>query len=221
MPTQTTDLLLPEDLGDAGRASRLPDGDRAALSAVADWIGTFIVRPHAELGRPGPVCPFVPGSLERRTLRLAAERITGRDARSVAELVQGYRTLFRAIEPGDGPDAQYDVIVVVFPDLPADRARGVFDEVLGRLAVPSYDEDGIVFGPFYDGHEGTAVHNPDFHPFRSPVPFLFIRRAVVDDWVFFLDQPDWLDRWARRFGAAAVHALAEELRRRPERAPRD
>ena len=118
-------------------------------------------------------------------------------------------------------DANYKVIVVVFTDLRADRAQGVFDDVLQQLAVPSYLEDGIVFGPFYEGNTGTAIYNAGFRPFQSPVPFLFVRQGVISDWKFFLDKQDWLDCWAHRFGESAVHALAEELRRLPWRARRD
>ena len=99
--------------------------------------------------------------------------------------------------------------------------QGVFDDVLQQLAVPSYVEDGIVFGPFYKGNEGTAIYNASFRPFQSPAPFLFVRQGVISDWKFFLDNQDWLNYWAHRFGESGVHALAEELRRLPWRARRD
>jgi hypothetical protein len=220
MSTETTDLFLLEDLEEAGRASGLAEGDLAALHAVADWIETFVVEPHRDLGRAGPVCPFVPGSLERKTLWLAPEQIADRDVPAVIELMNGYRRLFLDAQPTDGDDAIYKVIVVVFTDLSADRTQSVFDDVLEHLAVPSYVEDGIVFGPFYKGNEGTAIYNASFRPFQSPVPFLFVRQGVISDWKFFLDDEDWLSLWARRFGESAVHALAEELRRLPWRVGR-
>ena len=120
--------------------------------------------------------------------------------------------------PTDGDDVIYNVIVVVFSDLPADRAQGVFDDVLQNLAVPSYVEDGILFGPYYEGNEGTAVYNSSFRPFQSPVPFLFVRHGVTSDWKFFLDDEEWLNLWARRYGESGAQALAEELRRLPWRA---
>jgi hypothetical protein len=221
MPTQTTDLFLLEDLEDAGRTSELAESDRDALRAVADWVKAFVVRPHEDLGRAGPVCPFVPGALERKTLWLAPEQIADRGVPDVVELINGYKSLFLDTQPVDGDDAIYKVIVVVFTDLSADRAQGVFDDVQQHLAVPSYVEDGIVFGPFYEGNEGTAIYNASFRPFQSPVPFLFVRHGVISDWKFFLDQEDWLSLWARRFGESAVHALAEEVRRLPWRAGRD
>jgi hypothetical protein len=223
MSTQTADLYLLEDLEDNGRISDLAARDRDALRAVAEWIKAFIVRPHDELGRPGSVCPFVPGSVERQTLWLAPEQIGDGGVPHVVELMNGYkrRLLERGGGPTDGDGTNYNVIVVVLMDLSAERAGGVFDEVLEHIAVPSYVEDGIVFGPFYDGNQATAIYNRGFRPFQSPVPFLFVRHGVVSDWKFFLDKEDWLTLWARRFGEQGVNALAAELRRLPWNARRD
>ena len=216
MPAGTAaNLFLLEDLEDGSRTRELAESDLDALQAVADWIKTFVATPHKDLGRPGPVCPFVPGSLERKTLWLAPEQIADRSVPAVVELMNGYIRRLLDTQPTDGDDTKYKTIVVVFADLPADRAQGVFDGVLQQLAVPSYAEDGILFGPFYEGNEGTAIYNSSFRPFQSPVPFLFVRHTVISDWKFFLDNEDLLNLWARRFGESAVHALADELRRLP------
>ena len=218
MPAETAaSLFLLEDLEDVSRTSELAESDLAALKAVADWIKSFVARPHKDLGRAGLVCPFVPGSLERKTLWLAPEQIADRGVPAVVELMNGYIRRLLDAQPNDGDDTKYKVIVVVFADLSADRAQGVFDDVLEHLAVPSYAEDGILFGPFYEGNDGTAIYNSSFRPFISPVPFLFVRLGVISDWKFLLDNEDLLDLWARRFGESAVHALAEELRRLPWR----
>ena len=222
MPAETAaNLFLAEDLEDAGKTSELGASKVAALHAVADWIKTFVARPHKDLGRPGPVCPFVPGALDRRTLWLAAEQIAELDAPAVVDLMKGYVKHFLDTEPSDGDHAKYKVIVVVFTDLPADRAQGVFADVFRDLAVPSYVEDGVLFGPYYEGNAATAIYNPSFRPFESPVPFLFVRHGVVDDWKFFLDDEAWLRLWAQRYGASGAEALAEELRRLPWRTPRE
>ena len=221
MPTQTTDLFLLDDLEDVGRTRELAESDLDALHAVADWIKAFVVRPHRDLGRAGPVCPFVPGALERKTLWLAPEQIADRGVPHVVERINRYKSLFLDAEPTDGDDANYKVIVVVFTDLSADRAQGVFDDVLQQLAVPSYVEDGIVFGPFYKGNEGTAIYNASFRPFQI-TRAVSVREARGDQRLEVLPgQQDWLNYWAHRFGESAVHALAEELRRLPWRARRD
>src|SRR5215831_12291071 len=165
MPATTINLFLLQDLQDPGRTGQLAESDLEALQAVADWITTFVVKPHKDLGRAGPVCPFVPGSLERNVLWLAPEQITDRGEPDVVELVSGYKRLLLETQPTGGDDATYNVIVVVFTDLPADRAQGVFDDVLRHLAVPSYADDGLLFGPYYEGSEGTAIYNSRFRPF--------------------------------------------------------
>jgi hypothetical protein len=219
MPTQT--LFLLDDLEDIGRTSELAVSDLKALRAVADWIKTFVVKPHKDLGRAGTVCPFVPVSLERKALWLAPEQVADGDVPEVVELMSGYRRLLLDTRPTEGDDVIYNVIVVVFTDLSADRAQGVFDEVLQHLGLPSYMEDGILFGPYYEGNKGTAVYNSSFRPFQSPVPFLFVRHGVISDWKFFLDDEEWLNLWAHRYGESGTKALAEELRRLPWRARRD
>jgi hypothetical protein len=221
MSTRTIDLFLLDDLADVGRTKELAERDLDALQAVADWIEDFVVKPHEDLGRAGTVCPFVPVSLERKTLWLAPEQIAHRDPLEVVELMSGYKRLLLDTPPSEGDDVIYNTIVVVFTDVSADRAHGVFDHVLEQLAVPSYVEDGILFGPYYQGNEGTAVYNSSFRPFQSPVPFLFVRHGVISDWKFFLDDDEWLNLWARRYGESAVQALAEELRRLPWRVWRD
>jgi uncharacterized protein DUF6875 len=222
MPVQTnsprtSNLFLLGDLEDASRTNELPEGDLRVLRAVADWTRTFAARPHKDLGRSGTVCPFVPVSLEREVLWLAPERIADRSAEDVVQLITSYKSIFLHAQPTSGEDAVYRSIVVVFSDLPANRAKDLLGHVLQQLAAPSYADDGLVLGAFYESNEGSAIYNKDFHPFRSPVPFLLIRQAVISDWKFFMDDKEWLKLWARRFGESAVEALAEELRRFPWR----
>ena len=219
--TQAANLFLLEELEDSNRADTLAKGELTALRAVADWIRTFVARPHKDLGRAGPVCPFVPVACERRTLWLAPEQIAGRSAADIVEVLNGYRMLLQDARPLDGGEPNYKTIVVVFTDLPADRAKAFLDDVLRELGVPSYVEDGLVLGGFYAGNEASAIYNPGFRPFTPPVPFLLMRHAVVSDWKFFLNAEDWLGFWAGRYRESAVHALADELRRLPWRARRD
>jgi uncharacterized protein DUF6875 len=226
MPAQTrtaptTNLFLLEDLDDARRTSELARSDLDALQTVADWIKSFIVRPNDELGRAGPVCPFLPVSLERETLWLAPEHADGRGVADVVDLVTGYQRSFLGAQPTDADDAIYKAIVVVFTDLSPALAGELFDNALQELAVPSYVDEGFVMGGSYEGNEAGAIYNPSFRPFTSPVPFFLLRQTVVTDWKFFLDDDAWLNRWAQRHGASGAEALGRELRRLPWRAQRE
>src|SRR5262245_36783452 len=139
---QTANLFLLEDLEDVGRTKRLAENDRNALRAVADWITTFVARPHKDLGRAGPVCPFVPVAFEHKALWLAADRSAGQGAAEVIRRIEGYKRLLLAAQPADGDDAIYKSIAVVFTDLPAAQAKDVFGSVLQQIGVPSYVNDG-------------------------------------------------------------------------------
>jgi hypothetical protein len=209
----TPDLFLLQDLEDVSRTGQLADSDRKALHTVADWIKTFVARPNKDLGRAGTVCPFVPGALDQKALWLAPEQIANRSVGDAVQLVHGYKSLLLRARPLAGDDATSKAIVVVFTDVSVERAKAVMDDVLQQLAAASYVDDGVVLGAFHARNEGTAIYNPRFRPFTSPVPFLLMRPAVSSDWKFFLDNEDWLNTWARRFGASSVPALAEELRR--------
>jgi hypothetical protein len=175
---QSTNLFLLQDLDNASRTKELTESDRNALRAVADWIKTFVAKPHNDLGRAGPVCPFVPVAWEHKTFWLSAERSAARSAQEVIQLIDGYKRLLLAAQPVDGEDAGYKSIVVVFTDLPAARAKDFFDGVLQQIGVTSYVDDGLVIGPFYEGNDATSIYNPNFRPFTSPVPFLAIRGAT-------------------------------------------
>lgn len=214
MPAQTTNLFLLQDLEDSSKTAQLAARDLSALRTVGNWIESFVARPAKDLGRAGPVCPFVPHAVERKTLWLAPERIAEHRAADVVELIDGYKRLLLSARPVDGDDAQYKAIVVVFSDLPADRAAGILDNArIQDLKRLFYAEVGVVMGEFHQSNEGSAIRNPSFHPFKAPVPFMLMRQAVVSDWMFFLDNEDWLGLWARRFGESAAPALADRLRR--------
>lgn len=221
MSAQTANLFLLEDLEGAGRTRNLAEPDLRALRAVADWTRRFVIKPNPELGRPGPVCPFTPLAIEHKTLWLAPERSTGRSKPEIAQLLATYQRMLLDKSPIDGDAAGNKSIVVVFTDLPAAQAKDVLGGALEPIAIPSYVKDGLVMGPFFEGNDGTAIYNPNFRPFTSPVPFVLMRRAVLSDWKFFLNDEKWLGLWARRYGEAAVAALADELRRLPWNARRD
>lgn len=218
MASQTAQLLLPDDLEDDAKTGHLPAEDRQAVLSVWRWVRDFVACPHRDLGRDGTVCPFVPGSLHRRTLWFASEHVAGLDVAGVVGLMTGYKQLLLEKAPPGGDDAIYNTIVVVLTDLAAERAGALFTDVLGQLAPSSYEENGLLFGPFYKGNDGTALYNPSFQPFQSPVPFLFVRHTVLTDWKFFLDDDAAINRWARHFGPAGTAALAAELRGLPWRA---
>lgn len=219
--SQAANLFVIEDLDNPARTKKLAQGDLTSLRAVADWTKSFVIQRHKELGRPGPVCPFTPVAIEHKALWLAPERSAGLSKPQVIELIKGYQRLLLSNPPAEGEGAKNKSIVVVFTDLPAAHAKEFIGGALEPIAIPSYVNDGLVMGPFFEGNDGTAIYNPNFRPFQSPVPLLLMRRAVLSDWKFFLNNEEWFKLWARRYGESGAKALADELRRLPWNAARN
>ena len=217
---RATNLFVIEDLDDPDRTKNLAQRDLTSLRAVADWTKSFVIQPHKDLGRTGPVCPFTPVAIEHKTLWLAPERSAGLSKPEVIELIKGYQRLLLSNPPAEGEGAKNKSIVVIFTDLPAAQAKDFIGGALEPIAIPSYVNDGLVMGPFFEGNDGTAIYNPSFRPFQSPVPLLLMRRAVPSDWKFFLNNEEWFNLWARRYGESGAKALADEVRRLPWNAAR-
>src|SRR6267378_6215629 len=99
---QAANLFLLEDLDDSKRTRKLAERDLVALRVTANWISTFVGRPHKDLGRAGAVCPYVPAAREHKTIWLAPERIADRSVLDIVQLMSGYKKLFLDAQPIEG-----------------------------------------------------------------------------------------------------------------------
>ncbi|MFF5211827.1 DUF6875 domain-containing protein [Streptosporangium sp. NPDC000396] len=184
-----------------------------ALRTVADWAGNYLARPHPELGRTGPVCPFVPAALRHETFYLAVQPGLRPDRAQVETAMAFYRDWFAELEPRNGPRAQFKTILVLFPDVATSDAPEVIDVTQARLKA-SFVAGGLMIGQFHPlpPAEG-GLWNPDFRPLRSPVPLLAIRHLVPTDLPFLVGERRFLESYARRFGDALPERQRSELAR--------
>ena len=193
-------LLTVADLA----STQLPDpalNHRQPLQAVADWARDYLSNPHAELGRSGPVCPYVPTSLRKRLFYLTVQAAgpDGLDGSAVAAAVASYRDWFSALEPTDEPVAQFKTILILFPDVrPVDAPR-IIDRTQARLK-PSFVDAGLMIGQFHPLPPVVGgLWNADFRPLRCPVPLLAIRHMVPTDLPFLSRDRRLLDGYQRVF----------------------
>ncbi|MBX9400685.1 hypothetical protein K4L06_05125 [Lysobacter sp. BMK333-48F3] len=208
----------------------------APLAVTVAWVRNFLARPHADVGRAGPVCPFTPAALALDTIWLAEVCDREVSVERIVDLIGEYRDLFGEIEPRNGQAAINKTVLVVFPHLGADAA-GFIDDVQRELK-PSFVDLGLMLGEFHAANESPGLRNPAFRPLRSPVPMLAIRHMVETDLPFLrrdLDTPQiraqYLRSYLRRLGGTvrrnyfdqAVAALVEaeiELKAARADAPR-
>lgn len=190
---------------------------REALETIVGWAESYLSRPHPELGRSGPVCPFVQASMRRKHFYLTVVRGAELGAAEVEERVVELRDWFLARAPRDGePDAGLKTLLIVFPDLPQERVPEAIDAVQERLK-PHYVPNRLMIGEFHDGPPDKAgLWNEDFRPLRSPLPMLVIRHMVATDFAFLKEDDEQLAAYLTNYGDAVPAHLREEVRERAE-----
>ncbi|MFE6761725.1 DUF6875 domain-containing protein [Streptomyces sp. NPDC057689] len=176
-----------------------PPTSEEAEAAVRAWLDSYICRPHAELGRTGPVCPFVAPALKAETLALRSR--TGMAAADADDVRAAVRELARDFRARSWPHANPTMrtLLLVLPDLPPagwPLLDSVQAELKGELAG-----QGLMLGQFHPECDEPAARNPDFMVSRCPVPLLVIRNMAVHDVLFLHHRGDFFDEYRRRFGS--------------------
>jgi prolyl-tRNA editing enzyme YbaK/EbsC (Cys-tRNA(Pro) deacylase) len=181
-----------------------------ALSAIAKWTRDYLCQPHPELGRTGPVCPFVPGALQKKLLFAIVYEGDRFDREMLKDILLDEMKRFIELEPTSGNEAQFKALMVLLPDIPAEQTRDLIDFAqieLQKHFVPN----GLMVGEFHAGPpQKGGLWNTDFRPLRSPVPMLVIRHMVPTDILFLKDDPDLF------FGYLKIYGNAVPERFRPQ-----
>jgi hypothetical protein len=186
--------------------------DLDPLTTIVRWATEYLSRPHAELGRTGPVCPFTPPALRRNLFFLTVMRGAELRLDDVEEVVRLYRDWFLELPPTDPRQAQYKTINIIFPDLPQTAWKTLIEATQERLKA-EYVPLGIMIGEFHPGPpDKAALWNPDFRPLRCPLPMLVIRHMVPTDFVFLRDRPDFMSAYLRLQGGRVPPVIAAEVR---------
>ncbi|HEX8244311.1 MAG TPA: hypothetical protein VF541_12460 [Longimicrobium sp.] len=181
------------------------------LRATVEWAKSYLAQPHPELGRSGPVCPFVRPAMARGTMFLTVWPGAQLDADEVESVVRSFRDWFLELEPAEGRDAQYKSINILFPDIPASEVGRLIDGTQERLK-PVYVRDGIMIGEFHPGPPQKAgLWNKDFRPLKSPIPLLSIRHMVATDFAFLRDRREFMEAYLSAFADKVPSALSDHV----------
>lgn len=179
--------------------------DLPYLIETWQWLKNFLARPHPHLGRPGPVCPFVPKAMKLNCIRLRVIRSHNLVQQQVLDIVLPYLSTFLELEPkAPEEDALNKAILLLFPDISHEDAPQLIDSVQKQLK-PLFVESGLMLGEFHKRNETPGLHNSNFRPLRSPIPMLAIRFMVESDLVFLQSADDlntrirYLQAYLKRF----------------------
>lgn len=188
-----------------------------ALRTIVAWARDYLSVPHSELGREGPVCPFVPKALEFQTFYLAVRRGNDFDREALEASILRCRDWFLALKPNRGPERVYKTILNLFPDLEPSRWVEVIDGTQERLK-PRFVPQGLMIGEFHSIPPSKAgLWNPDFRPLQAPVPMLAIRHLVPTDFWFLRHERGLVEEYLRLFGDNLNPRVAGAVREAAER----
>ena len=173
-----------------------------ALQSIAHWARTYLCAPHPELGRSGPMCPFVPGALTKKLLFAAVYEDGDLDVAAIKTILLREMERFITLEPVSGNEAQFKSLLVLFPELPADRAAGLIETAQAELQ-PLFVPNSLMVGEFHDGPpDKRGLWNPEFRPLYSPIPMLVIRHMVPTDVLFLKESAPLFHEYMKIYGNA-------------------
>ncbi|BCJ36612.1 hypothetical protein Athai_41150 [Actinocatenispora thailandica] len=183
--------------------------DDERLRTVLAWSRRFLTAGHAELGRPGPVCPYAGPSLRRDLFRLSV--VPGVvDAGQVAGLLDRCRERFGHLAAAvPERDAELVAILVVLPDFDHDDS-GPLDD-LQRSVKHRFVSDGLMVGQFHPRCPEPGLWRRSFRPLRSPVPLIAIRRMMAGDMPFMLRSEQHLAAYLARFAPQLPARIRDQL----------
>lgn len=192
--------------------------ETATLRAVAQWSRDYLTRPHPQVGRPGPTCPWVDKSIRQRLyyLTLFPEAHLRED--EVEQTLLLLLKHFLELPPTGLRQGQFKAIVTIFPGLPLDL-EAEFISGLHERIKPAFVKQGLMLGEFYPSCTKTGLHNQDWYPLRSSPPLLVIRSMVRPDIAFLHSDSRFVQAYLDTFQQDGCTELRHYLARNREQLP--
>lgn len=190
-------------------AGDVPSEHLGPVKEILAWARQYLVSPHPELGRNGPVCPYTQPSLHKGLFHLAALAGDG----DVNEAIEGMRGWYERIGSTlSAADRDLLTVLLALPQLDYDDASGL-DKLQGT-AKDKFVEDGLMIGQFHPVCDAPGLWNPEFKALRAPVPLLAIRKLVVFDLPFLVEHKAHAESYIRRFAPDIPPRVRKQLAQR-------
>lgn len=159
------------------------------------WVCDYLTRPHADLGRSGPVCPFTHPSILRGLFWVGFIDGHDVDRQQMTEAVDEVFGAFPELPPVDGDDALLKAVLLVFPDV---SDYSLIEEAQ-REGKSKFVREGLMLGQFYPGCTTPGLRNAAFPALDAPLPILAVRNMVGSDFPFLAQQSEWVDAYLKKF----------------------
>ena len=172
-------------------------------SEMMRWMSEYLAQPHPELGRKGPVCPFVTRTAAVDRYLIALHDEVRAPVRSlIRDIVLSHAEGLKQNFPETDPDGAFTGLLVVFPSLPEADAS-VLDRLQDEMKTFLMSHDTML-AACHAQSEKPAINNPAFAAFRSPLPCFIVRHMDVRDIVFLGHNQAAFARYHRRFARRFV-----------------
>ena len=159
------------------------------VKIIMDWVCSYVMKPHPNLGRPGVVCPYVPPAMKLNSVWLAMVHTDLAAEADLYSIVEKYLRIYQSLDAGPGEGRELKSLILIFPDIPDHEACALIKDVHTKMK-PQIVEAGLMLGEFFIGNDSPGLHNPQFHPLTSPFPLLIYRRMMMNDLVFLTKPSD-------------------------------
>jgi hypothetical protein len=180
-------IFEPGSVCSVADVKRCPEGFPSYLEVVT-WIESYVVRPNAQLGREGPVCPRAQPSMDRNLIKFATIRTKEAAADEAVRKCEAVIGAFYALFP-NRDDRTLATLLILFPDIERNKASEFIDGGHRRLRS-TFVKNGLMLGEFHPQSTVPGTYNPAFRAMRAPMP-LFAVRAISEHDHKFLLRPEF------------------------------
>src|ERR1043166_3809883 len=215
-PKGSAVLLSMQQLADPAPVPGMDADALRVCRSISQWVTSYLIRSHPELGRPGEVCPFTSRAYQLDTIRIGVSFASSGEGALITQTMRDGLRQFGSIACADAA-TQFRTVIIGFPRLTDAAGVAALRAAQRRLTLRCL-WDGLMIGRFHPASEDEGLWNPDFRPMRAPIPLLAIRHLVRNDAPFALRHPALLASYLCRYSAAAPrHLLANFAKQRARR----
>src|SRR5215510_1256403 len=84
--------------------------------SISQWVTSYLMQSHPELGRPGEVCPFTSRAYQLDTIRIGVSFASGGEGALITQIRRDSLRQFASIACDDTA-TQFRTVIVGFPNL--------------------------------------------------------------------------------------------------------
>jgi hypothetical protein len=202
-------LLSTRQLADPASAFAVEPDIRPVYDQIAQWITSYLMESHPDLGRSGEVCPFAGRAFRLDTIRIGVSLAKSSDGAALKTIARDCIRQFSSI-PCDGNARHLRTIIVGFPRLEDEAGFAALRSAQAHVKWRCLSR-GLMIGKFHPRSDDRGLWNRRFRPMRSPIPLLAVRHLVRNDAAFALRNPILFGAYLCRYSLAAPQQLLNNL----------